>query len=100
MEESSEEKWKKIKIKEENLRKEETEKLAKAFCSDKKKSINSFIKILEKLNYEDRLNKIKSMSKSELKKVAESLGKGVKIDVHTINCLISNKIGYHKMRNK
>jgi len=60
----------------------------------------NLIEMLENLNYEDRLNKIKSMSKSELKKVAEALCKGVKMDVHTINCLISNKIGYHKMRNR
>lgn len=100
MEETLEEKWKRIKIKEEEQRKVETEKLSKLFCRDRKKSVDSFIELLEKLSYEDRLNKIKSMSKDECKKVAESLGKGVKADVHTINCLISNRVGYNKIRGK
>ena len=92
-----EEKYKRIKDVEEKFRKEETEKISNIFCSDKKKAIDSFINMLEELNHEDRLNKIKSMNKGELKKVAESLGKGVKVDVHTINCLISNKVRYNKI---
>ncbi len=100
MEESLEEKLKRIKIKEERMRTEEIERRSKAFCSDKKKSIDSFIEMLEELSYEDRLNKIKFISKSDLKKVSEALGKGVKSDVHTINCLLSNRVGYNKLRNK
>ncbi len=100
MNELSKLKWDKVKIKEERIRMEEIERRSKAFCSDKKKSIDSFIEMLEELSHEDRLNKIKSMSKDELKKVAKSLGKGVKSDVHTINCLLSNRVGYNKLRNK
>jgi len=79
MEESFEKKCLKIKIEEEKIKKEEIESKAKAFCYKTKTSTEAFIELLENLNYEDRLTKIKSLNKRDLEKVEKIDDKVVRL---------------------
>lgn len=88
----------KIQCKKEKERQEETLKRSKAFCQpDRKSSIESFIESIETISKEDRLNKLKSLNKHELKMISEKLGKGIRTDVHVISNLIGNRYIYTKI---
>lgn len=98
MEDSVEKRWNEIRRKEKIQEEEETKKRANAFCQpERKTSTESFIESIEQMDSNERLTKLESLSKSDLKRIAETLGKGIKSDTHTLNRLIVNRYCYKEI---